>query len=186
MLVNSNTRFEAAEGKLSGSGVSASLRVVGDLAGIFLDEEARSRRDPREAVYEVVMHDACGAAEGGLFFGVSRVYPGKIGAEYFMTKGHFHSKRNRAEYYWGIAGEGLLLLMDESRQCRAERVSPGSLHFISGYTAHRLVNTGRSMLVVGACWPSDAGHDYDSIQRDGFGLRVLDVDGQPQLVPADG
>jgi hypothetical protein len=37
----------------------------------------------------------------------------------------------------------------------------------------RLVNIGDSQLAVGACWPSDAGHDYASIDRAGFSVRVL-------------
>jgi hypothetical protein len=36
-----------------------------------------------------------------------------------MTKGHFHAIENRAEYYWGIEGEGILLLMDKKRNTRA-------------------------------------------------------------------
>ena len=29
--------------------------------------------------------------EGYIAFGISRVFPGKIGSEYYMTKGHFHT-----------------------------------------------------------------------------------------------
>ena len=59
--------------------------------------------------------------EGGLFFGRTIIEPGKVGAEYFMTKGHIHKIKNRAEYYWCIQGEGMLILMNEKRQTRAEK-----------------------------------------------------------------
>ncbi|MBC8080512.1 MAG: glucose-6-phosphate isomerase [Gorillibacterium sp.] len=182
-MLQETTIFDSLLGKLTGENVVRSSRVLGELSGVFLNEEERSLMDPEQMVYEVQMHDSCGEVEGGLFFGVSHVLPGKVGNEYFMTKGHYHQKRNCAEYYWGISGDGFLLLMDESRECRAEKVFPGSLHFIAGHTAHRLVNTGETRLVVGACWPSDAGHDYSTIQKEGFSMRVVDQDGKPTLVP---
>jgi glucose-6-phosphate isomerase len=121
----------------------------------------------------------------GLFFGTSTIMPGKVGNEYFMTKGHFHAKSDRAEFYWGVQGKGMLLLMDRNRNTRAEEVIPGSLHYIPGETAHRLVNTGDENLVVGACWPSDAGYDYDEIAQHGFSARLFEKDGKPVLINSD-
>lgn len=166
------TLFDGRVGSLTGEGVSRTVRRLKDLAGVFADERAFAGMDPETVVYEVDTHDACGEVEGGLYFGVSSVSPGKVGDEYFMTKGHFHRVRDRGEYYWGIQGNGLLLLMDEARSCQIVEVSPGSLHYIPGRTAHRLINTGSERLAVGACWPSDAGHDYASIRQDGFSVRV--------------
>jgi len=108
--------------------------------------------------------------------------PGKVGSEYFMTKGHFHEKSDRAEFYWGVKGFGMLVLMDRERNTWAEEVHSGSLHYIGGEIAHRLVNTGDENLVVGACWPSDAGHDYAEIAMNGFSARLLEVEGEPRLV----
>ncbi|NJL38771.1 MAG: cupin domain-containing protein [Leptolyngbyaceae cyanobacterium SM1_4_3] len=119
---------------------------------------------------------------GGLFFGNSTVYPGKVGNEYFMTRGHFHALPDTGEYYWCISGEGALLLMDEQRATRAERMHPGSLHYIPGNIAHRVANTGKTPLVFNACWPSDAGHNYAEIARNGFSARLIDTDGKPNLV----
>ena len=139
--------------------------------------------DGEQVVYRTVVHMAeAQGKEGGLFFGYSIVYPGLVGQEYFMTKGHFHAQRGRAEYYWCIRGKGILLLMDEKRQCRAEKMLPGSLHYIPGNIAHRIVNTGDGLLIVGACWPTDAGHDYASIEIDGFPLRIMQVKGNLALM----
>jgi glucose-6-phosphate isomerase len=99
-----------------------------------------------------------------------------------MTKGHFHAIENRAEYYWGIEGEGILLLMDKQGETKAEYMFPGSLHYIPGATAHRVVNTGNLILRFGACWPSDAGYNYDAIMKEGFSKRVKQINNKPTLM----
>ena len=99
-----------------------------------------------------------------------------------MTKGHFHAQSDCAEFYWGVQGKGVLILMDRDRNTWGEEVYPGSLHYIGQDIAHRLANTGDQNLVVGACWPSDAGHDYDEIAGNGFSARLIEINGQPVLV----
>lgn len=176
-------RYDGETGKLTGEEVVRSEKPLGKLAGVFADGEAFAAMDKTQIVYHVEMHAAVAeGTEGGLFFGTSYVHPGKVGDEYFMTQGHYHSKPDSAEYYWCVAGEGLLLLMDAAGVCRAERMEKGTLHYIPGRTAHRLVNTGRETLAVGACWGSDAGHDY-AVAKTGFAARVFDRGG-PTLVPA--
>jgi len=54
-------------------------------------------------------------------------------------------------------------MMDERREAIAVKVAAGSLHYVPGYTAHRIVNTVDMQLIVGACWPADAGHDYKTL-----------------------
>jgi len=173
--------FSAA--RLEGPGVEKSRRMLGDLAEIFEDREALEALPADTVAYEVASYmPVADGTPGGLFFGISYLHPVMVGDEYMMTKGHFHNRIDRAEFYWGLEGEGVLLMMDGERGCRAETVSPGSLHYIPGGVAHRLVNTGDVILAVGACWPSDAGHDYGSIARDGFSARVKKVDGKPALI----
>lgn len=167
-------RYELQTGAITGEGVVHSQKKLRQLQGMFADEAARQGMDGEQVVYEVSAQMAVPeGTPGGLFFGTSTIHPGRVGNEFFMTKGHFHNQRACAEYYWGIAGEGVLLLMDENRRCRAERVGPGTLHYIGGYLAHRLINTGAADLVVGACWGADAGHDYGSIETAGFSARVV-------------
>ena len=79
----------------------------------------------------------------------------------------------------------MLILMDRNNNTWAEEVYPGRLHYIGGETAHRLANTGDDNLVVGACWPSDAGYDYEEIEKNGFSARLLEVNGKPLLIPVD-
>lgn len=182
----SGVDFDGATGMLHGADVVEDFRTLGDLSGVFEDEAARAALDPKTLAYSVRCYfpvpDGTG---GGLFFGCTFLSPGIVGEEYFMTKGHFHSKRDTAEFYWGIKGEGLLLLMNEDRSIRAERVYPGSLHYVPGRVAHRMVNVGDEVLSFGACWPSDAGHDYESIRRDGFSARVRRGSDGPVVVRVD-
>lgn len=175
-------RINASTGQLEGSSLVQAERRLGDLPNLFEDDTARKAMDPDLLVYHVVAHMTVPeGTPGGLFFGTSYVEAGRVGDEYFMTKGHLHSKKNTGEYYWGIRGEGALILMDEQRNCRAERVFPGSLHYIPGKTAHRLANTGDETLAVGACWMSESGHDYSSIEQFGFSARLKSVDCVPFL-----
>ncbi|MDO5144110.1 MAG: glucose-6-phosphate isomerase family protein [bacterium] len=170
-------------GYMQGDGVSQSSRSLVDLKNVFENEDARAGMDQQTIVYDVQSHAAVPeGTTGGLFFGTSNVMPGQVGDEYFMTKGHYHARKECAEYYWCIEGTGALILMDESGRCWFEEMSPGSLHYIPGFVAHRLANTGDVPLRVGACWPSDAGHDYATIAEHGFTARLKNVNGVPTLV----
>lgn len=177
------TFYDLATGDINGECSNHSKKRLGDILGIFADKDAAKDMNLDTIAYEVASHTAVSeGTSGGLFFGTSRIHPGKVGNEFFMTKGHFHSRRETAEYYWGIEGNGILLLMDEDGVCKAEEVERGSLHYIGGNIAHRLVNCGKTDLVVGACWPSDAGHDYGSIETVGFPVRVVEVNGEVVLI----
>ncbi len=164
---------------LTGPGIDRVNRKIKDLRDIFSDQEAYAKMDDEAVVYEVesyfpVAHNT----EGGLFYGITNILPGTVGDEYFMTKGHFHRIRNRGEIYTTIEGEGMLILMDEQRNISTERMYPGSVHYIPGHTAHRTANTGDSILSFWAVWPSDAGHDYETISTQGFSkILVKGADG---------
>ena len=174
--------FKFTGDTICGEGLKTAVRTLADLKGIFADEAAYEAMDKDTLAYRVasIEPDAQGTP-GGLYMGITYLAPGKVGKEYFMTKGHFHARRETAEYYWGVAGEGALILMDENGECRWERVFPGSVHYIPGNVAHRLANTGTDTLRVGACWPSDAGHDYATIAASGFTKRLFKGANGPEL-----
>ncbi|MBT5139610.1 MAG: glucose-6-phosphate isomerase [Acidimicrobiaceae bacterium] len=172
-------------GSLTGA-VATSTRTLADLDGIFADEVAREAMPHGTVVYRVESFTPVDpGTSGGLFFGTSFLEAGRVGDEFFMTRGHVHERAEAAEFYWGIEGEGILLMMDEDREIRAETVVPGSVHYVPGRAAHRLVNTGSERLAVGACWPADAGHDYGTVSDKGFAARVRLIDGEPQLTDFD-
>jgi glucose-6-phosphate isomerase len=175
--------FNQSTGELAGAQVGEKTATIGDLKDFFADETARSVMDQQTIVYKVQYYlPVEEGTGGGLFFGNTTIFPGKVGDEYFMTKGHFHAKGDRTEFYWCIKGKGMLLLMDRNRKTWAEEMHPGSLHHIPPYVAHRTVNIGEEPMTFGACWPSDAGHDYGTIRDVGFSARLLEVDGKLELV----
>jgi glucose-6-phosphate isomerase len=108
--------------------------------------------------------------------------PGKVGREYFMTKGHFHTIRDRAEIYVGVSGKGAMVLATEDGTHEVQWMEPGSIHYIPGGWAHRSVNVGDENLVFFAAWLGDAGHDYGSIEEQGFPVLLVDNDGNPEVV----
>lgn len=110
------------------------------------------------------------------------LYPGRVGAEYFMTKGHYHVQRQTAEVYTGLRGRGYLVTQNEQGQSRAVPMEAGSIVYVAPGWAHRTIHTGDERLVVFYTFPADAGHDYGAIGRSGFALLVVEVNGQPTVV----
>jgi glucose-6-phosphate isomerase len=174
--VNFNT------GEIEGNHIESAVRTIKDLERIFKNEDARRGLDPNLVVYRVQSFFPAGEENGSLGWGTTFLEPGMVGNEYFMTKGHYHARRGRGEFYLTVKGSGALILMDESRHTWYEPMSPHTLHYIPGHTAHRVANTGDLALSFLACWPSDAGHDYGSIANHGFSARLLNVEGVPTLV----
>jgi glucose-6-phosphate isomerase, archaeal len=174
-----------ANGALQVPGLKMSERKLGQLTGIFRDQRAWKQLDPETIVYRVwVWEPVPSGTEGGLFWGITEIQPGRVGEEYFMTRGHWHAIRNRAEFYGTVTGTGKLILMNQTGRTWFEDMTPGSLHYVAGEVAHRLVNTGDFPLRVIACWPSDAGHDYELAGGRGFGRRIIETQGAPVLIDA--
>jgi glucose-6-phosphate isomerase len=173
-------------GTLRVPGLRSSEKKLGQLKAVFHDKEAWQKMDPETIVYQVWSWEPVPAGtEGGLFWGGTEIQPGCVGNEYFMTHGHRHAIVNRAEFYGTTVGQGKLVLRDESGRVWAEEMKPGSLHYIPGQVAHRVVNTGGVPLRFVACWPSDAGHDYEIAAGKGLGARVLQRNGEPvfEIIP---
>lgn len=164
-------------GAVEGKNVVKADKLLKDVASIYSNPKSALEAKEKKAytVYSYTMGDE--EQQGNLFWGLSVLYPLSVDGECNMTRGHFHNDRNCAEFYYGISGEGLLLLMDDSGKTWAEKVEVGSLHYIDGNLAHRLVNIGDTELKVGACWPTTAGHDYTAIEKKSFGYRVFKENG---------
>lgn len=166
-------------GALSGAPLLTKTTTLLDLPDVFVDQTDWQSLEPSKPVYHVEMF-ATPDKPGELYTGVTHLLPGKVGQEFFMTRGHFHARREQGEVYIGLRGEGLLLLQDEQGRARLERVYPGSVHNIPGFTAHRLINSGGETLSAFAVWPCYASHDYAAL-KDGFALRVFDDAGSVRV-----
>jgi len=158
-------------------------RYLADLRGSFHDaaayEAALAGKNP--LVYEVTAVEPA-TGDGQLHFGLGILYPGKIGDEYYLTKGHYHSHRAAAEVYIGLKGEGVMLLEDEtSGESRMVPLRAQSAVYVPGYTAHRTMNTGAETLVYIGVYPSNAGHDYGAIAAKNFRMIVVEQHGRPTM-----
>jgi glucose-6-phosphate isomerase len=173
-------------GCMRGEPLRTQAKTLGAMRAAYRDAGAADAVDPGTVIYRVTYWQPVDEGlPGGLFIGSTILEPGKIGDEYFMTQGHFHATRDRAEFYMTLAGKGGLILMEENGTTRWEPMHPGSIHYIPGRVAHRVANTGPDQLSFLGCWPSDAGHDYEAVRRTGFGARLLEVDGRAQLLAGE-
>jgi glucose-6-phosphate isomerase len=82
-------------------------RYLSNMKGLFFDEAAYNQALQKENVLVYEFFDM-GVPESAkeIAYGTSITYPGKIGAEYFMTKGHFHTVLDTAEVYYCLRGHG--------------------------------------------------------------------------------
>lgn len=143
------------------------IRRLKDIAEIFADAAALATMDPATVIYET--YGCPGDGEGEeLFYGTTVLHAGRVGDEFFMTRGHFHTHLLRGELCLTIRGRGRLLLMTRDGESRFEEMRSGSIHNIPPETAHRVVNVGDVPLVFFVAWMSDCGHDYASIRKMGF------------------
>lgn len=177
--------LDFATGKLGGAELVEKSTTLADLQGLFADPHAEAVLSPDTQLYRVAMLPGNGG-EGDLNMGVTYLEAGRVGQEFFMTRGHIHARAEQAEYYFGLCGRGLLLLQDMAGVCRLEQVFAGSVHHIPCHVAHRLVNTGETQLSALAVWPAIAGHDYRLMAERGFGLRVVaGKEGEPCVVSSE-
>jgi glucose-6-phosphate isomerase len=153
------------------------------MRGIFSDAETLDRMGASDGdfpVYEVIGYRK---EESDLAFGTTIMFPGRVGDEFFMTRGHFHSRRDRGEAYYTQSGEGVLLLQSRAGESRTVEMLPGVCAFIPPDWAHRSINTGSEKLVFTWFCATDAGHEYGEILERGMRMLVIDDGGRPKVVP---
>lgn len=153
------------------------------MRGMYSDDTAEAQliKDENPLVYEFYELGAPETA-GDLAFGASITYPGRVGNEYFMTKGHFHTILETAETYYCISGQGYMLMENPEGDWNAQKLSPGMMVYVPPRYAHRSINTGDMPLVTIFCFRGDAGHDYGTIETKGYRKLIVDKDGRPEIV----
>jgi glucose-6-phosphate isomerase len=155
---------------------------LSELRGLYQDRAAVERQiaargDP--VVYEVVEYRKDGS---DLFFGTTTMAPGKVGEEYYMTRGHFHQRRDMGEVYTTTSGRGVLLLQSRGGETRTVDMHPGISAFIPPDWAHRSINIGDEKLVfIWVCNPN-AGHDYADILDKGMHKIVVERAGAAAVI----
>jgi len=118
-------------------------RRLSSLRGQYSDSDAYQRLlesgDPIVyEVYEISRPEVAGELRTGL----SVIHPGRVGNEYFMTKGHFHAVIDTAETYYCVKGRGVLLMENAQGDSAVEELVPGRGAYVAPGWAHRSINTG--------------------------------------------
>jgi glucose-6-phosphate isomerase len=159
-------------------------RRLSEMKNMYADEARRAAMQSVEDVLVYEFYDL-GIAEGpgDIAYGTSMVFPGRVGDEYFMTKGHFHTILDTAEVYYCLQGHGYLLMESPEGDCEAREMTQGSAVYVPGRYAHRSVNVSSTeKLVTFFAFRADAGHDYGTIETQGFRNLLVERDGKPTLI----
>jgi glucose-6-phosphate isomerase len=177
-----STKLDARSGVLKGAH-NHLKRTLTSMKGQYLDQDAYQRMLAREdtllyEVYEVKVAEA----PGELWHGTSIVHAGRVGDEYFMTKGHFHTVLDTAEVYYCLRGEGMMMMETPQGEWAAEELRPGVVLYVPPYWAHRSINVGKHDLVTYFVYPGNAGHDYGTIETRGFRKLVVARGGKPAIL----
>ncbi|WEZ86035.1 glucose-6-phosphate isomerase (plasmid) [Rhizobium sp. 32-5/1] len=167
---------DISSGQLKGA-TNRYVKTFNDLEGLYCDMQAfqalASERG-NEVAYEVTDFKAS-SNPGDIIIGVTRMEPGRVGDEYYMTRGHIHARPNRPEMYYGESGLGVMLLESPDGQVRTIEIGPRTMCYVPPFWIHRSVNVGREPLVMTFSYPADSGQDYDIIAKAG-GMRSRIVD----------
>jgi glucose-6-phosphate isomerase len=182
LLPHQLSTFDPITGNIDGGTLTE--RRLSDLRGIFTDEAAyESALATDDPVIYTVSSVEAGNGDGDLHFGIGRIMPGCIGAEYHMTKGHLHSWRDAAEVYIGLSGEGVMVLEEEDTgDTTILPLKPNGIVYVPGYVAHRTINTGSEPFTYIGIYSAKAGHDYGAIAERNFNEVVIQVDGRPEAM----
>jgi len=160
------------------------VRKASVMRGHYSDSEALekliSERD--DPVHYEVFEKPVPEEYGQLMFCISKLQPGLVGDEYFMTMGHYHSVAETAEIYFCLRGEGFMLMKTPDGGCAAEPMARGRMVYVPPHWGHRSVNTGDGPLVSFCVYPGEAGHNYGDIRTEGFPKRILRRNGTPVAV----
>ncbi len=154
------------------------IRRLSDLKDQFYDRKAYEEMLAIEntilyEVYEIKRPEVAGE----LLSGISIVHPGKVGNEFFMTKGHFHTILDTAELYYCFSGEGFMVMENLDGETAIEPLSPGKVLYVPPRWAHRSVCTARQEdLITYFVYPGNAGHNYGTIEKKGFRKLVIEND----------
>lgn len=158
----------------------ASLRAAVD-AGRTVSREARHwsamkdyfRQAPESGdplIYEVYTWTD-GDAATNLLSTITVLHPGRIGTEYFHTKGHFHTAPDGSEFVVGYFGEGVLETATREGEVTETVVTHGLHLVIPDGNAHRVANRGGEAVIYLSISSAGVGHDYESVRTCGWRVK---------------
>jgi len=176
--------FDLATGLCKSGKAEPTHRYVSNMVAMFNDRAAAEEivKNGDKPIYDFYELGQIPETDGDLKFGTSIVYAGKVGDEYFMTKGHFHTILDTGEVYYCLAGQGAMLMETPEGEVSLVEMKPGAAVYVPPRWAHRSINTGTETMVTFFVFRSDAGHDYGTIEQKGYRKLVVERDGKPVMI----
>ncbi|MFX1337950.1 MAG: glucose-6-phosphate isomerase [Promethearchaeota archaeon] len=159
-------------------------RMLSAMDGMYLNNNALKNMIKEKDVLVYEFYEL-GIPEkpGELAYGTTILYPGKVGDEYFMTKGHFHSKIDTAEVYYCLKGNGYLLMENPEGDVELREMTPGVSVYVPPKFAHRSINISDiEPFIMFFVFRADSGHDYKTIETKGFRKLIIEKDGKPLII----
>jgi glucose-6-phosphate isomerase, archaeal len=163
------------------------VKYIGELAGIYASEDSFQRSAEQrggEIAYRV-NELRFTEQPSDLITGISILNPGKVGSEFFMTRGHLHRRADRPETYYCVSGHGILLMETLDGKVEAAEMRPGNIVYVPPFWIHRSINIGSEIFATLFSYPADAGQNFEIVRKaNGFQLLVVDDEqGGWKLVP---
>jgi glucose-6-phosphate isomerase len=176
------TQFDLASGLADA--VPSLRRPLSAIANMYADQDAaRAQIEVDDTLVYEFYDMGVPETSGDVAYGTSIVYPGKVGDEYFMTKGHFHTVLDTGEIYFGLSGEGYMLMENPEGDVQWAEFKPGQAVYVPRRYAHRSINTGSDQpLITFFAFPGHAGHNYGTIEEKGFRKLCVERDGVPTFI----
>lgn len=149
-----------------------------DMKGAFENEKAVKEGRSSKLIYKAYLKQ-----NKGLCYKLIVLNPGKIGKEFYKTKGHFHRNPADTEIYLGFKGQGVVILQHKRTDgCIFVPLEPGNIVHVPPYYAHRAVNIGEEELIFLSIYPRTSGSDYKSIKEKGdFKYLIKERNGKAEM-----
>ncbi|MBD9625037.1 glucose-6-phosphate isomerase [Ensifer sp. ENS06] len=159
-------------------------RTLSKMKGMFHDQAAFEAQLAKGDTLLYEFYDmGVPDSEKDVAYGTSITYPGKVGDEYHMTKGHFHTVIDTAEVYYCLRGHGYMMMETPEGKTEWLEFLPGKAVYVPGRWAHRSINVHPTEpLVTFFAFPGNAGHDYGTIESKGFRKLMVERDGKPTVI----
>jgi glucose-6-phosphate isomerase, archaeal len=175
--------LDFAKGLMTPSG-EVRVRRLSDMASFYEDRDAVDQvlaagEDP--VIYQS-RHADVPELPGNLAFLTTTIAAGTVGSEFYMTRGHHHAQ-DSGELYLGLSGHGIMLMESRDGNFACEALAPSVAVYVPPAWAHRTANTGTEPFIFLATYFAGAGHDYSSVERDGFSRRVYRGASGPEVRP---
>lgn len=155
------------------------VRRASDMKGYYRDAAALDALIAAgNPVHYEVFEKVIPEEYGHLLLCISKLYPGAVGGECFMTKGHYHTVAGTGEVYLCVKGDGYMVMKTTDGRTNEQRMVRNRMVYVPPFWAHRSVNTGNEPLISFCVYPADAGHNYGDIEQEGFPQRVFNRGGK--------